>query len=486
MPHRVTLPNGNAVAVVRLSDDRVVAVGDECCHKLASMSRGDIEDLGSAVSNTIGDGSVVGGACIRCPKHRKKFAGGLYFNLMTGQAYVKAPCAKFEAGWRLPVYETRILDEVERNSGGAVRRVVYVGEVPKSDGTGAATPIYATGGAAGVPAAGGDDRGRESESESEFKPWILSSRTRVNADTWVFHMTTPPELLARAAHGIDAPGDYDSWHVTLRCRPVDTNAEVLRDYTPISSLKEFKAGKLDLLIKVYKDGVMTQYLAALPDGASVLVSDPEKTLSFPDMAPSAVTGLPKLSLDAFVSASTAATATAAATAAVAPTASMATDVALIVGGTGITPAMQLLRAALEDDGDTSSSAAATAAALTASDLRTTARFWLLDSNRTIDDLLMRRDIDELASRFPHRLQVQQTLTGAVPEHWAGSTGRIDHAKMAWLFTDASTSLGAVGSSATATRRRFAIVCGPQGMLDFAAATLKAMGLADEDIVLLDA
>ena len=100
VPKKVVLPGGDAVAVVRLEDDQVVAVGDACCHKAASMSSGDIEDLGSVVSTTIGDGSSVGGVCIRCPKHRKKFSGGLYFNVITGQAYVKAPCEKFKPSWR--------------------------------------------------------------------------------------------------------------------------------------------------------------------------------------------------------------------------------------------------------------------------------------------------------------------------------------------------------------------------------------------------
>ena len=42
---KVVLPSGEPVAVVRLEDDRVVAVSNLCCHKEASLCAGDIEDL---------------------------------------------------------------------------------------------------------------------------------------------------------------------------------------------------------------------------------------------------------------------------------------------------------------------------------------------------------------------------------------------------------------------------------------------------------
>lgn len=37
--------------------------------------------------------SAPAGWCVRCPKHRKKFCGGLYFSVATGHAYVKGRCA---------------------------------------------------------------------------------------------------------------------------------------------------------------------------------------------------------------------------------------------------------------------------------------------------------------------------------------------------------------------------------------------------------
>jgi len=33
--------------------------------------------------------AAAAGWCVRCPKHRKKFCGGLYYSVSSGHAYVK-------------------------------------------------------------------------------------------------------------------------------------------------------------------------------------------------------------------------------------------------------------------------------------------------------------------------------------------------------------------------------------------------------------
>ena len=58
-----------------------------------SLSLGDMEDLNFDFQLTSApadaDGAAAAGWCVRCPKHRKKFCGGLYFSTTTGHAYVK-------------------------------------------------------------------------------------------------------------------------------------------------------------------------------------------------------------------------------------------------------------------------------------------------------------------------------------------------------------------------------------------------------------
>lgn len=109
----------------------VSALGGLCAHKGGRMALGDIEDGGSGG----------GGACsIVCPRHRKRFEGGLRFDVETGAAFLAQGAAaadEFDAAWRLPVHEVRVLN-------GAV----YVAAAPREPGGGAAAGACAGAGAA--------------------------------------------------------------------------------------------------------------------------------------------------------------------------------------------------------------------------------------------------------------------------------------------------------------------------------------------------
>ena len=75
-----------------------------------------------------------------------------------------------------------------------------------------------------------------------------------------------------------------TWHVTLLAE-VGPNAEgplpwVEREYTPVSSAKQWELGKCELLVKVYPGGLASSWLArARP--ARVWLSTPQKTLHVP-------------------------------------------------------------------------------------------------------------------------------------------------------------------------------------------------------------
>ena len=77
-----------------------------------------------------------------------------------------------------------------------------------------------------------------------------------------------------------------TWHTTMLAE-VGPNAEgplpwVERDYTPISSAKDWEAGRCDILIKVYPDGACTSWLyRAAP--ARVWLSKPARTLRVPGL-----------------------------------------------------------------------------------------------------------------------------------------------------------------------------------------------------------
>jgi len=53
-----------------------------------------------------------------------------------------------------------------------------------------------------------------------------------------------------------------------------------RDYTPVSSLEAYRAGQLELLVKIYPTGRLTSTLFAnLAVGSKLGVSAPEPTLN---------------------------------------------------------------------------------------------------------------------------------------------------------------------------------------------------------------
>jgi len=81
------------------------------------------------------------------------------------------------------------------------------------------------------------------------------------------------------------------------------------------------------------------------------------------------------------------------------------EVGMICAGTGITPVIQALRGIFSDP------------------LSKDVRFWVLDVNRSVDDILCREELDQLASEHSSRLHLHYTLTGTAPEGWRYSTGR---------------------------------------------------------------
>jgi hypothetical protein len=91
--------------------------------------------------------------------------------------------------------------------------------------------------------------------------------------------------LSPSAGGSGKLPDPITWHTTLLAE-VGPNAEgplpwLEREYTPISTAKEWEQGKCELLVKVYANGAATSWLAAAAPPASVWLSKPTRTLSVP-------------------------------------------------------------------------------------------------------------------------------------------------------------------------------------------------------------
>ena len=92
------------------------------------------------------------------------------------------------------------------------------------------------------------------------------------------------------------------------------------------------------------------------------------------------------------------------------TTELSREIGMIAGGTGITPMLQVLRAALHNPLD-----------------RT--KFSLIYANVNVEDILCRTELDELVARHPLRLNVYYVLNNP-PPNWTGGIGFVtrDHIK----------------------------------------------------------
>ena len=78
---------------------------------------------------------------------------------------------------------------------------------------------------------------------------------------------------------------------------------------------------------------------------------------------------------------------------------------MMAGGTGITPMLQIVTAALKDSGDTT-------------------KLSLIFANQSETDILVRDELDALAAKHPERFTVHYTLDRP-PANWKYSAGFID-------------------------------------------------------------
>ena len=111
---------------------------------------------------------------------------------------------------------------------------------------------------------------------------------------------------------------------------------------------------------------------------------------------------------------------------------------MICGGTGITPAFQVIKAALKDPEDHT-------------------KFYVLYANQTPADVLLRPELDAWAKEYPDRVKVWYTVD-KVPEGttWPYSVGFIDEA----MVKEHMPAPGLNGES-------FVGMCGPPPMIKFA-------------------
>ncbi|KAF7193931.1 NADH-cytochrome b5 reductase 1 [Pseudocercospora fuligena] len=178
---------------------------------------------------------------------------------------------------------------------------------------------------------------------------------------------------------------------------------VVRSYTPVSNNKDL--GRLELVIKMYPDGQLTgKYLSSLQIGDQVEFRGPKGAMRYRK-------GLAK-------------------------------KIGMIVGGTGVTPMYQLIRAICEDKTDET-------------------QVQLICANRTPSDILLQTQLDRYQKMAPGKFDVLYIVDQSEPG-WKGKVGRVDKAMMQEYLPGAE-------------KDNKIMLCGPPGMVNAMIKNLVGLG-----------
>ncbi|KAM4676302.1 NADH-cytochrome b5 reductase 3 [Discoglossus pictus] len=206
-------------------------------------------------------------------------------------------------------------------------------------------------------------------------------------------------------------------HIYLSSR-IDGNL-VVRPYTPVSS--DDDKGFVDLVVKIYFKGIhpkfpdggkMSQYLEALRIGETIDFRGPSGLLVYKEKGAFEIHP-DKKSL---------------------PVTKKVKHLAMIAGGTGITPMLQLIRAIIKDKDD-----------------KTTC--YLLFANQTEKDILLRDELEEIQTAHSSRFKLWYTLDRA-PEKWDYSQGFVNEDMIKDFMPPPSDDV-------------LVLMCGPPPMVQYA-------------------
>eukprot|EP00199_Chlamydomonas_sp_CCMP681_P002911 CAMPEP_0119102026 /NCGR_PEP_ID=MMETSP1180-20130426/904_1 /TAXON_ID=3052 ORGANISM="Chlamydomonas cf sp, Strain CCMP681" /NCGR_SAMPLE_ID=MMETSP1180 /ASSEMBLY_ACC=CAM_ASM_000741 /LENGTH=308 /DNA_ID=CAMNT_0007086239 /DNA_START=25 /DNA_END=951 /DNA_ORIENTATION=+ len=230
-------------------------------------------------------------------------------------------------------------------------------------------------------------------SPKEFRSFTITEKTKLTHDTWQYRFGLPADQTA----GMDVASCLVT-RALLPNGPGMPLKAVIRPYTPTSS-KEAK-GHMDLVVKVYPNGGMSKHIGALKVGDTLEMKGP----------------FPNLSV----------------------TANKWKHVALIAGGSGITPMIQVIDELLGNAEDHT-------------------HISVMYSNKTEEDIIMKSRLEKLALRFPGRFKVyflasDGKFTGGPKTGVVRGAGRITQESIASFIPGFHENV-------------MVMVCGPTGFME---------------------
>jgi NAD(P)H-flavin reductase len=247
-----------------------------------------------------------------------------------------------------------------------------------------------------------------SETSKNWAAFPLKEKIVVSHDTRIFRFA-----LRNSEQVFGLPiGQHISLKADIKNKGDVAPSPTQRSYTPISCDDDL--GHFDIMVKVYFAGVhpkfpdggkMSQHLEKMAIGETILVKGPTGRFEYLGNGRCVVKGKER-TVKSF---------------------------AMIAGGTGITPILQIVRAVLKNPED-----------------KTTMH--LVYANQTAEDILLRKELDACA--LDSRVKVWYTIDRDAPANWQYSTGHVDEAMLRAHLP--------AGSDDT-----LAIMCGPPPMLNFA-------------------
>ncbi|KZT74688.1 NADH-cytochrome b5 reductase [Daedalea quercina L-15889] len=187
---------------------------------------------------------------------------------------------------------------------------------------------------------------------SQWQEFPLRQKIQISPNTAIYRFALPqPD---------DILGLPIGQHISVSAEI--NGKDIMRSYTPTSSDDDL--GHFDLLIKSYEKGNISRYVSLLKIGDKIRVKGPKGQFTY---KPSTWRVL-----------------------------------GMIAGGTGITPMLQVVRAALKNPSD-----------------HTVLN--LIYANVNYEDILLKKELDELAAKHPNRFKVFYVLNNP-PEGWTGGVG----------------------------------------------------------------
>ncbi|CAE6457316.1 unnamed protein product [Rhizoctonia solani] len=186
----------------------------------------------------------------------------------------------------------------------------------------------------------------------EWKEFPLIEKIEVSPNTAIYRFGLPDPN--------DILGLPIGQHISVQAEI--NGKDIMRSYTPTSS--DDDRGHFDLLVKTYEKGNISRYLSLLKIGDKVRVKGPKGQFNYHP--------------------------------------SLSRELGMIAGGTGITPMLQIIRAAMKNPLDLT-------------------KISLIYANVSKEDILLKAELDDLAARYPSRFSVYYVLNN-VPEGWDGGIG----------------------------------------------------------------